>query len=498
MSRGRRFDSEPKLNMTKVFGVIMAFVVIILIIVSIVKLLNQDKENGELSTQTYFSIYDNEKWGIINHEGKIIIEPTYEEMIIVPNQTKDVFVTAYDINDETGEYKTKALNSKGEEILTGYQLVEVIDNSDNNNIWYEQEALKAKKNDKYGLINLNGKEILNFEYDSIKAIKGIEKYFLIKKGENVGIANNVGQIIINPEYKEISILSEDCTNAFKVKNKDDRYGIISINKEIIATCEYEDAKYVDNDTIFAVKKDNKWGLIENNKIILNNEYESIEQVHNGEVIIKKDNKFGVINTEKKEIIPFNYEDMKFIAQNKYIAKKDNKYGIINNENKELIGFEHKFIVYRKNVNLVEIQKDDINTIVYDSNLENKVEGILSEVNPEKGYIKMRVGEEYKFYNLKLEEKKNTDLFNATLYLDKKDGKYGYINKSGEVLVDYTFDDATEQNKYGYSAVKKDGKWGVIDKIGKIILEPTVNLDNSIFVQFIGQWHLDDSGIYYTK
>lgn len=47
-------------------------------------------------------------------------------------------------------------------------------------------------------------------------------------------------------------------------------------------------------------------------------------------------------------------------------------------------------------------------------------------------------------------------------------------------------------------MKKDGKWGCIDRAGKLILEPSVNLDNNLYTDFIGQWHLSNEGIYYTK
>ena len=56
----------------------------------------------------------------------------------------------------------------------------------------------------------------------------------------------------------------------------------------------------------------------------------------------------------------------------------------------------------------------------------------------------------------------------------------------------------EQNKYGYAAVKQNGLWGSIDKGGKAVLNPQVNLDNNIYIDFIGEWHLADEGIYYTK
>ena len=33
-----------------------------------------------------------------------------------------------------------------------------------------------------------------------------------------------------------------------------------------------------------------------------------------------------------------------------------------------------------------------------------------------------------------------------------------VDAEGNVVVDYIYDDATEQNKFGYCAVKKDGVW----------------------------------------
>ena len=75
-----------------------------------------------------------------------------------------------------------------------------------------------------------------------------------------------------------------------------------------------------------------------------------------------------------------------------------------------------------------------------------------------------------------------------MFLSKKDGKYGFIDKDGKIVVDYIYDDATEQNAFGYSAIKKDGKWGAIDNKGNVLQEPTYNLDDYLKIDFIGRWH----------
>ena len=85
-----------------------------------------------------------------------------------------------------------------------------------------------------------------------------------------------------------------------------------------------------------------------------------------------------------------------------------------------------------------------------------------------------------------------------LFLSKKDGKYGFIDASWKVFIDYQYDDATEQNSSGYAGIKKDGLWGAIDLNGNVVVEPKYNLDNNSKIDFIGNWHLceDTNANYY--
>ena len=75
-----------------------------------------------------------------------------------------------------------------------------------------------------------------------------------------------------------------------------------------------------------------------------------------------------------------------------------------------------------------------------------------------------------------------------------------LTKHGKVIVDYIYDDAMEQNDYGFSAVKKDGKWGSIDGKGNVVQEPIYNLDDYLLIDFIGRWHfgMDINMNYYNQ
>ena len=45
-----------------------------------------------MAKKEYFAVYTENKWGVINSQGETVIEPSYAEMIIVPDSTKDVFL----------------------------------------------------------------------------------------------------------------------------------------------------------------------------------------------------------------------------------------------------------------------------------------------------------------------------------------------------------------------------------------------------------------------
>lgn len=501
-SRGRRYDDEPKLNLKKVIGVIVAIAVIIMIIISIVNIVKDSDKKVEVKNYSYYTVYENGEFGVINNDGEIVIEPSYDEIVSIPNNSKPIFLCTYDVNDADGTYKTKALNEKNEEILVGYDKIEAIDNYDSKqNIWYEDNILRVSKNGKYGLIDFNGKEVLACDYDDITALKGVNSNIIIKKAGNVGLVNEKGQTIVPVQYKDILTLKEGYKNEYIVVNENDQYGVISTSGAILIEPKFEMVKYLNSSSMFAVKESGVWKLIntEDGSTIIDGGYDNIVEARTDSIVVVKDGKYGVINTNKEEKIAPQYEDLKYAFSIYYIAKKDGKYGIINLENQEIIPFEYISMVYVEGAGFIQADKAETETVIFDSNLGQKISGIISEVNIDKGYIKVYVNNEYKYYNFKFEEKNASDLLiTNNLFLSKKDGKYGYIDKTGKTVIDYIYDDATEQNSCGFAAVKKDGVWGSINKVGAISKEPSVNLDNSIYIDFIGEWHLSDNGLYYEK
>lgn len=494
MSRGKRYE-EPKLNMKKVFAVIIAIIVCIMFVFIIKGLLTKDKEQGKIISEDYFVSFKDNKWGVINAKGENVIDPSYVEMIVIPNSKNDVFLCTYDVNYETGEYKTKALNSKNEEIFTNYEQVEAISNRDeNNNIWYEGNVLRVKKDGKYAVINLTGKELTGFEYEEISAIEGMKNSLKVKKDGKYGVINNEGKQVLKTQYMNVERLGEDDKSGFIIQSENGKYGVVDYSGNSILEAAYDGIERIYKNDYYVAKKQNKQILVQKGGTeALTSGYDEIKEVlknnENG-IIYTKDGKFGVMKTTGETTIEPTYEELKEAKSGIFIAKQNGKYGLIDIQKNTKLEFKYSSISYDEKADIYVAEDENFNNEIIDNTFAVKQTGILIDMDNEKGYIALRQGDDYKYYNFKFEEKNVKDVYTSnSLYLSKKDGKYGFIDKDGKVVVDYIYDDATEQNAYGYAGVKKDGKWGSIDNKGNVVQEPTYNLDDYLKVDFVGRWHL---------
>lgn len=505
MSRGRRYNNdERKINKKKVFAVIIAIIVIAMFIIGMKEILKgSSKTNEKTFALAYYTLYENEKWGVIDTRGNIVIKPEYEEMIVIPDNTKPVFICMENVDYTNDTFKTKAIDEKGKQLFTNYEQVEVIYNHDeNNNIWYESNILKVQKDGKYGLINLDGKEILACTEDNIEPMLGTKSVYITTANGKKGLVDNMGKVIIENNYAEISALESKYSNGFIVKNEQGKYGVINNDKTVALEEKYDEISPVSENKMYVVKEGSDSKIVNTDgETFLVNAFEEVKEINTDNIVVKVNGKYGVKTINGVEKIPATYDDLTYTFDNYYIAKKEGKYGIINEKNEEELPFNYTYIKYLDTIGILQAETENMESELLDRNLKVKVKGIIAQINDEKNYIRVRENDEYKYYNFKLEQKESKEILATnTIFLSKKDGKYGYVNDKGIVVVDYQYEDATEQNKYGYVAVKKDGKWGCLDAKGNVVEECTNTLDDVLVVDFIGKWHLatDINANYYTK
>ncbi len=528
---------------------------------------SSDYELEKIDVWTYLPIVENEKMGVIDNKGNVVIEPNYNN-IQIPNPTKDVFICS-------NENETKIVNAKGEEKFKNFEEVSAIQLKElATEIPYEKSVLKYKENGKYGIINFDGKKITKAIYNNISNLPYKEGELLVEKDGKYGVISILGKNILPIQYKEIKVDEYyEAENAYRysgyiVGNDTDKgtmYKYINYKTNIETKSEYQDIKrivdYEDKDKFYLIyEKDNKYGVIEDENTIINNEYDNIEYDNLNQLfIVKKDGKYGIVKLNGETLISCLYDEIDIegiyiyalkneeqtifntsgekIEDQKYKSvynventnykitiNDENKYGVLDENNNSIISNNYFYIGYLGNnyfvvsgqngkngiidnkgdvildtkydtiekiedTNLIDAVEINTNTITLFNN-EMKELNKMSNANifVEKNYIRIYSNKEQKYFNSNGEEKSNKEILSQNkIFSDVKDGKWGFVDSNGNVIVDYIYDEVTEQNSYGFAGIKKDGKWGSINEDGQVIIEPTYTLNNNE-VDFVGEYY----------
>lgn len=497
-NRGRRFDDEPQLNIKKVVATVIALIVIIMVIASIILALNK-KNQEQLVPEVkmeYFAAYSDSKWSVINSKGEQISSISYDDIIVVPDSTKNVFIVTYNVDYTNETFKTKAINEKNEQLFGKYENVNAIVNySSSDEIWYDTEVLTYQNNGKYGLIDFSGNQVLPAEYDEIYAMPGILKTLIIAQNGKYGLYNTSSKsVTIAPTYVEITPMGETYNEGYIVKDENGKYGLLGSEGRIILENKYEEIMRVSSSDKYVVKEGVKTKLISSDGMtILESGFDEIVSINSENLVIKKAGKYGVISTTGETIIDAAYDSVKYCFADYYIVSTAGKYGIIDSAKNIVIELKYNSIEYRNDIVSVICENQDYTTDIYTREFKYVLTGTINKVDTERGYIRVRIGEDYRYYNLQYQEISNKEaLKENTLFLVKENGKYGYVNKDNQKVVDCIYDDATEQNEFGFCAVNKDGKWGVLQSNGAVLMEPSIELTNNLYIDFIGMWHLSEN------
>lgn len=280
----------------------------------------------QVSHIEYNTINVDNRYGVIDGKGNIIIDPNYD-VIQIPNPAKPIFVCMSEYNTETKEYKTKVLNDKKEQILTGYESVQAIPTETTaDGVPFEKTVLKYKKDGKYGIVNIEGKEITKPIYDEISAIPYKEGMLIVRQADKKGIININGVQVIDVEYDNITVDNYYNINTkyqrtgFIVCKTDEngyRYGYIDYKGDTILKPEYTQVERVteieDDKNIYLIAyKDGQAGLLKNEKKILNHEYEEIKYNASNDVfVIQRNGKKGIADRKGKIKIDTKYENISF-------------------------------------------------------------------------------------------------------------------------------------------------------------------------------------------
>ncbi len=443
--------------------------------------------------QTQVLRYSEEgKFGLIRINGNEITPAIYESI-------------------ETLEYKDGILKVKkdgkyGLIDINGNEIVKTEYNSISTDGYYNESTkydkagyivnIRTDEGYRYGYINSKGRQVLETMYTNIKRITEIKNadtvYLITYNNGKAGVLKN-GQTLIENEYESIEF---DSANQIFVLQKNAKQGVCDLDGNMILPIQYENITFAGK--YLNANKDSKLLVFDVTGTLQNEEsYKSIDFVADGKygITIDRNNKYGVIDSNKLSILENKYSYIEYAFDNYFIVSLDGKLGVLDSNNNTIIPIEKDIVQNIKGTNMLQVINSKTNTSEF---YNKKMEKVSTQIDPriyiKDNYIEIASSNNIEYFDFDGDKQEADKIFTENkIFAKQKDGKWGYVDKNGNIVVEFKYDMATDINQYGFGAVKLNGKWGVIDQEANLIKEPIYEL-NEYNPNFIGEYY-EVSSIY---
>lgn len=236
----------------------------------------------------------------------------------------------------------------------------------------------AMKNGNAGIINQQYKEILPFEYSSIrptendmlivrknnldglmdsklkwviqpsfKRIYLFEKGYAVFEGEDglLGAINAKGVVTTKPQFATIYRISQTNSALAMFKNKSsDMSGVVDLaTGQIVVPANYYFTTYNYSDGYIIFKRSNKKGIMDSTgKEVFYDLYDDFSSGFlEDRAWVKKDGKYGFIDKQGKLVIPIQYDNIGGFAEGMARVQQNGKYGFLDKNGNTAIPFKFK-------------------------------------------------------------------------------------------------------------------------------------------------------------
>lgn len=248
------------------------------------------------------------------------------------------------------------------------------------------------------------------EYDDIS--NSFQGYMLVSTGEEKGMIDSEGNSVIRTQYEALGAFGE---NGFA-----------------------------------PAKKNGEWYYIDTNNYKRrepDETYQFLGILSQGVLPAEKNGQWGYLDQEFQEKTKFVYEDATPLLDGLGAVKKDGKWALIDETLKPVTEFGFDDIV-----------RDEWGFCSRNGRVFVKVGETYRMI----GADGVQIGGEYEAVSPFLSEKP------AAV---RKGGKWGFISKEGETVLESAFENAGSFSEIGYAAVYSGGKWGYIKENGDFVMEP---------------------------
>ena len=333
---------------------------------------------------------------------------------------------------------------------------------------------------RFGYIDKQGSAITPIVYTWVSPFR--EGLGAVRKGGFAGFIDATGATIIPFIYSAVKSFS----NGLAPVKKDEKWGYIDKNNNLVIPCKYDGAHDFCDDGLAVIKLKNREGFIDRSgKIIIPPKYIEVFPFSDDRAIVKRGKKYGYINREGELIIPYRYDSCSYFRRGFAIVEIADKYGCIDKEGNVIFPiiydsisgpYEDLFAVelYGK-MGYIDVKG---NILIGDDKVYKALSKKYDQVWIDCGEIRT-----YSFVldgKYGLADAEGNELIpphydwmgnrclDGMIVVGIFGKGIGFINIQGEEIVAPKYEEAANFHK-GFAAVRLNGKWGAINKRGEVVV-----------------------------
>lgn len=481
----------------------------------------------DLSKDVFFCYSDNLNYKILNKEGTEIFKNFEEVSLIIGtlperyeyrNLLKYKEQGKFGLIDASGVRKTRAM----------YDKIEALEN--------DYKTYRVELDDKVGLLNFKGEVLIKAKYRDITAKNtfnfsrdltgvGYELKEIVKSEPKYGFADNTGKILLSPKYESIIKTDTSFDDYYLIVQEKGRKGLFKNNRRLIKSIYQEIAVA---GTAIVVKEYNKYGMfsLDGRELISprfdrfkifgkyvtfvdgENEYtyDGIgNQVAGTEFLIISDvqDKNYIIVSDKNNkstlivdgrVIQERYDDIRYAFDDYFIFQDNEKMGVFEVNKGVVLSAEYDYIINLYGTNIIKAIKGNEMTLY---NKELYIIDFPKKFVEEKlinaDLILIYTDTDMKYLDFNGNEVNKIDVLDKKYYASKEGKKWGFIDKSGNIVLQPKYDMVSEFNDYGFASIRLGNKWGVINEDLEEIVEPQYEFkDRETIPRFVSKFLLEEN------
>jgi hypothetical protein len=290
---------------------------------------------GKIDAPEGFAIWVGDKAGYANREGKVIVHPIYDSAFEFKEGLGRVSSNnKYGFIDAEGNVVVPLQFPMAEDFTDGRALVEVpvgasqktgfIDETGKMVIdavydWarpFSEGITVVQLNGKSGLIDTNGKTIVEPKFDSIESKSKTlfrEGFAQVQMNGKYGFIDKSGNITIQPQFDMVGDFYEGLAS-LRVNGNPWREGFINKIGKIAIEPKFNSVRWF-SEGLAAVEVNKKWGYInKSGEFVIAPQYQAAYEFKKGVAIVSTLDGYGAIDASGKVVIPTKFPYIDMISQ----------------------------------------------------------------------------------------------------------------------------------------------------------------------------------------